>query len=329
LNTLVIGAGLIGTKRAEQVVSHHGSSLAAVVDPNTEIGKTLAKSYNVPLYENYESTIADDNIQAVIVCTPNKYLLPIALKALDSGKHVLIEKPMCRNYDEAKELADMAGKAESRLKIGFNHPYHPALMDAYTIFKDGGIGTPMYIRAIYGHGGRPGYDEEWRASKDICGGGELLDQGVHVIDLVQRFFGVPSKVEGHLAQWVWKKSEVEDNAFVHMFWEDGKAAQFHTSWTQWKNKFKFEIYGEEGSLEIDGLGKSYGVETLLYSKRAMQGGAPDVKIKKFEKEDDSWKLEWADFVDSIGSGDRFYSGEVDSSLAVMKTVKEIYDSSIA
>jgi predicted dehydrogenase len=234
----------------------------------------------------------------VIVATPNKFIREIAISALEHGKHVLCEKPLGRNAEEAEAIWSKAKERGLVLKTGFNHRFHPAIRDAKKIADDGGIGKIYLMRAVYGHGGRPGYDKEWRASREICGGGELLDQGVHVIDLFRWFMGEFDEVFGRVATFFWDM-EVEDNAFAMFRTDPGQVATMHTSWTQWKNKFLLEIIGEKGYLVVDGLGGSYGMERLVTGKRKVGGGAPDEEILEFPGPDISWRDELKEFAASI------------------------------
>ena len=137
-------------------------------------------------------------------------------------------------------------------------------------------------------------EKEWRASKDLCGGGELLDQGVHIIDMIRWFGGDVKEVLGKVETKFWNM-EVEDNAFAVLETLNNVTASFHVSWTCWRNIFSFEIFGTEGYLKIDGLGGSYGLETLEFGKRKKEGGRPDIEIFEFPDEDISWENEWKEF----------------------------------
>ena len=183
-----------------------------------------------------------------------------------------------------------------------------------------------YIRAVYGHGGRPGYDKEWRGDKDLAGGGELLDQGAHLVDLIRWMVGEPILAIGKTVQYVWNVGDMEDNAFGLFTWEDGKIAQFHTSWTQWKNRFQFQLYGTLGALEVEGLGGSYGTETLTHYRRNLAGGAPEVETMTFEGPDESWLKEWHDFVTAIRTGGQFM-GTPEEGVGVMRLIDGLYRSS--
>jgi predicted dehydrogenase len=252
-----------------------------------------------------------------VVATPNGILAEIACAALEAGKHVLAEKPMGRNLQEAEAMKAAADRSRRRLKIGFNHRYHPALAEAHRRFGEGRIGRFIHARVRYGHGGRPGYEKEWRGSRELAGGGELTDQGVHVIDLLQWFVGaVPDEAFGYLQTAVWPLGDLEDNAFALLRWKDGGVASLHTAWTQWKNLFSFEVFGTGGALIVEGLGRSYGPERLTMYTRRPEGGAPDTTQEVFDGEDASWRQEWEDFVRGAVEGCPMLGGANDGVMAM-------------
>jgi predicted dehydrogenase len=295
----IVGAGLIGKKRAEAITSLSGNiKVNLVSDVDAENAGELGRFCGAALCVDWRELTRRDDIDGVIVATPNKFIREIALSALEHGKHVLCEKPLGRNAGEAEAIWLKAKERGLILKTGFNHRFHPAVRAAKKIVEDGGIGKIYLMRAVYGHGGRPGYDKEWRASRDICGGGELLDQGVHVIDLFRWFLGEFDEVFGRVATFFWDM-EVEDNAFAIFRTDRGQVATMHTSWTQWKNKFLLEILGEKGYLIVDGLGGSYGTERLVIGKRKVSGGAPDEEIIEFPGPDISWREELKEFASAI------------------------------
>jgi predicted dehydrogenase len=264
-------------------------------------------------------------VDVVIVSTPNGYTTEIATAALSAGKHVLVEKPPGRDLGEARQLAEASRAAGRSLKIGFNHRYHPAIARAYEAFSNGLIGRIINVRARYGHGGRPGYEKEWRGNPDLAGGGELTDQGVHIADLLHWFMGLPSDAFAFLQTAVWPIKPLEDNAFGLFRYADGAVASMHTSWTQWKNLFSLEIFGDNGSFIIEGLGGSYGVERLLTIIRNPAGGVPSVKEEIFDGPDDSWQLEWQDFVQGVTEGTS-YLGRPEDGVAAMAMIDALYRS---
>jgi predicted dehydrogenase len=188
----------------------------------------------------------------------------------------------------------------------------------------GDLGPLFFIHAIYGHGGRPGYEKEWRGDPDLAGGGELLDQGVHLLDLSRWFLGDLDVVAAVTPRWHWDVAPLEDNAFVLLQTPSGQIANLHTSWTMWKNKFSFEALGRDGYARIDGLGGSYGVESLTVGHKRTEGGVPVETCTTYEQADPSWEADWRDLVTSIEEG-RGPEVDAEAGLAVMQLVDEIYE----
>lgn len=324
-NVLIIGAGKIGSIRASVIRKLSKSSKIFIFDKVQKNANTLSKKVSGEVCKSVDNGLKNSEVNIVIISVINKYSKALCIKALKAGKHVLLEKPMGMNYKEALEISKAAKKYKKIFKCGFNHRYHPGLKEAHKQCKNKKIGKLLFIRGAYGHGGRAGYDKEWRAKKSLCGGGELLDQGCHLIDLSHWFFGFESlKRQSSFNKTMFWNMEVDDNAFTTFETKSGKVAQLHASWTQWKNMFRFEIYGDKGSIEVNGLGKSYGTETVITQVRTKLGAAPKVTKKEFKGEDKSWELEWKDFTKSIKNKTKVMSNEVES-LLVMKTISMLYN----
>jgi predicted dehydrogenase len=211
---------------------------------------------------------------------------------------VLLEKPGARCATELDPVATAAQSTGVLVRVGFNHRYHRAFRKAREILATGNLGSPMFVRARYGHGGRIGYEKEWRANAEISGGGEAIDQGVHLIDLARWFLGDFVKVQGAAPTFYWNMP-VEDNAFFLLHTASGSVAFLHASWTEWKNVFSFEYFGRTGKLEISGLGGSYGIERLAYFQMLPSMGPPETTIYEYPVADDSWEAEMADFAEDI------------------------------
>lgn len=250
----IIGCGLIGTKRARSLPS--SCRLIAVHDTNRASAETLISEIGSgEVVDSIDEVIRDERIDVVIVATAHSSLASIALGAVENGKHVLIEKPGARNADELSAVKIAAEISGRRVRVGFNHRFHPAMLLAHKLINSGAYGDLLWIRGRYGHGGRIGYDREWRAIKDVSGGGELLDQGSHLIDLTRFFFGDVSMTYAHLTTAFWDM-EVEDNAFLQLQPECGGTAWLHASWTEWKNTFSLEITLKTAKIDISGLGEA-------------------------------------------------------------------------
>jgi predicted dehydrogenase len=294
----IVGCGLIGNRRAG-VAQRASDEVVLVADIDPQRARETSAALKTDWTAEWREVAAHPGIDAVVVATTNNNLLPVTVAALAGGKHVLCEKPLGRNAREAKEMLDAAKAANKILKAGFNHRHHPAIWQAHELAQAGKIGPLMSIRAAYGHGGRPGYDQEWRGNPDLAGGGELLDQGVHIVDLCRWFLGEFSQVSGMLGTWFWKVAPLEDNGFALLRTATGQIASLHTSWTQWKNLFRFEIFGLNGFLTVEGLGGSYGPELLTMGLRRPESGAPLLESWEYPGPDISWEAEWREFTGAI------------------------------
>ncbi|MGB7767622.1 MAG: Gfo/Idh/MocA family oxidoreductase [Verrucomicrobiia bacterium] len=293
----IIGCGLIGKKRLAGLPA--GSKLAIACDTNlvrAEELVTLARTGR-PVAD-FAQAVADSQVDAVIVATINSALAEVSAAAIRAGKHVLVEKPAGVSVRQIDELIALADKHGVCVRVGFNHRYHPAFRQAREIFESGVMGELMFIRARYGHGGRAGYDREWRADPKLSGGGELIDQGIHLIDLAGWFLGEFKKIDGHAATYFWNMP-VDDNAFLSLQTAKNQTAWLHVSCTEWKNLFSFEIYGRNTKLHVEGLGGSYGVEKLYHYQMKPEMGIPDTKVHEFSGPDESWRMEMAEFEEDI------------------------------
>jgi len=296
----IIGCGLIGCKRALALTEE--DILTACCDVNYEIAKKFGDEFNCKVFTDHKRLFSTSECDVVIVAVVNKFIKDIVVDALKLGKHVIAEKPLGRNYYESKEMYSVYKKNSAIkhivFKIGFNHRFHPAILYAKELLQNGSIGKVINIRGRYGHGGRPGMEKEWRASKELCGGGELLDQGVHMIDLVRWFGGEIKEVFAKVETKFWNMG-VEDNAFAILKTENNVTASFHVSWTNWKNIFSFEAFGTNGYVRVEGLGGSYGIESLEYGKRNEKGGRPEIQIIEYPADDISWNEEWKEFKNAL------------------------------
>lgn len=318
----IIGCGLIGRKRLGALPA---GAFAAACDLDLARAEQLVSTAQSGYATgDVERLFADTAIDAVIICTLNASLAPLALAAMRAGKHVLVEKPGAISLAELEELLEAARAADVRVRVGFNHRYHPALQKAHALFASGVLGPLMFIRGRYGHGGRVGYDREWRADPKLSGGGELMDQGVHLIDLAGWFLGDFTSIEGHATTYFWKMP-VDDNAFLNLRTAAGQTAWLHVSCTEWKNLFSLEIYGRDAKLQIDGLGGSYGLERLTFFKMLPEMGPPETTTWEFPRGDDSWRLEIADFVEDLRLGREPQPGlrEAGAALAVVERLHHL------
>jgi predicted dehydrogenase len=315
----------MGKKRARAL---GGSTLVACADADPRRAEMLAEEHpGAQPIASWSALTSRNDVDVVIVSTTHEALPEIAAAAARSGKHVLVEKPAARRPTELELVIEAAKEGHALVRVGFNHRFHPAFLKAKELVDSGALGPLLYIRGRYGHGGRLGYDREWRAQPSLSGGGELIDQGVHLVDLARWFLGDFVDVHGFVPTYFWDMP-VEDNAFLLLRTAQGRIAQLHASWTEWKNLFSFEIFGRTGKLEVSGLGGSYGVERLLHYRMKPEMGPPEVSSWEFAGTDESWQAEFSAFADDIRAGRQPDPGLPDA-LAVLRVVKCIYEQSPA
>jgi len=319
-NIAIVGCGLIGSKRAQSLA---GARLGICCDLDRGRALALAAAHpGAEIVADWHAAVALPDIQIVIVATTHDMLAPIAAEAAGAGKHVFIEKPGARRASELDPVAEAARRTGALVRVGFNHRFHRAIQKARAIFDSGAIGPLMFIRGRYGHGGRPGYEREWRADAALSGGGELLVQGVHLVDLARWFLGDFTRIAGRTPSYFWKMP-VEDNAFLLLETAAGQIAFLHASWTEWKNLFSFEICGRDGKLEITGLGDSYGTERLTFYKMMPEMGPPETTAWEFPMADNSWETEFAEFLEDIRLQRQPRPGIADAQ-AVLGVVERVY-----
>lgn len=323
MKVAIIGAGLVGTKRAAAIEKIDQLRVAVVCDSDFSRAKKLAARHRAKVLRGWRQAVRDPDVDIVIVATPNRWLLSIALVAVKAKKHVLIEKPGATRASDLRKVLMAAKRAKVGAWVGYNHRFHPAVMKAYKLFKAGKIGQPLYIRGVYGQGGRKGYEKDWRALPHRYGGGEMMDQGSHLIDLFQYFLGRSKLKFASLKKYFWKMP-VEDNAIFMLEDQAGRAGFFHTSWTQWKNKFTFEIFGTKGALVVKGLGRSYGPESLTLYTRPVEGGVPREKTWVWEEGDRSFLIELRHFVKLLPRKAVLYR-RFDEAIRNLKIVESAYN----
>ena len=320
MKAAIIGCGLIGHKRAAALPD--SVELVGCFDTVDSIAQIFATEFGTKVFTSVQELLAVEDLDFVVVATRHDSLSTLALATLNAGKHVFIEKPGAINHDELLKVYEKAKKNKLRVHIGYNHQYHPAISKAMEMFGQGAIGELMFLRGRYGHGGRLGYEKEWRADKIKSGGGELIDQGTHLIDLSLGFMGEVQLDYAAAPTYFWNMP-VEDNAFISLKNNAGNIAFLQASCTEWKNMFSMEIYGKTGKLEISGLGRSYGVETLTLHKMLPEMGPPISESWSFTEPDDSWTLEVQEFIEDLRTGAR-NSDNLASSLEVLRVIAEIY-----
>lgn len=243
----IVGAGSIGQIRIQALKDVEGCELAAIADVNTERARSVAPSGKIGIFDDYQKLIASDHIDSVIVSTPPHLHEEIVVAALDAGKHVLCEKPLSNTVDACRRMVEASKRTGKVLTTGFNHRYFPAVQFVKRTLDSGAIGELDHIRAFAGHTGLSEFKAPWMYDKKIMGGGALMDNGIHIIDLTRYLLGDVEEVFGLATCDVWKLDHSEDNGFALMLSPQGKRAVLHATWTEWKGyRFHIEAYGDKG-----------------------------------------------------------------------------------
>ncbi|MBB4198063.1 LmbZ [Rhodoblastus sphagnicola] len=317
----IIGCGLIGDKRAKAIGSW--GRLTACADRELGRAEALARPRGARAYADWRDLAKAEDVDLVIIATAHDSLAEITLAAVEAGKHVLVEKPAARRSHELAAVIEARDRVGVKVHVGFNHRYHRSLQKARELISGGGLGELMFLRARYGHGGRIGYEKEWRADPKLSGGGELIDQGPHLIDLSRWFLGEFAKVDGFAHTYFWDMP-VDDNAFMTLRTAREQTAFLHVSCSEWKNLFSMEIYGRDGKIELNGLGGSYGVERITFYKMLPEMGPPETYAWEYPMADNSWSVEMEAFARQIQADEPCDCGLEDAK-AALEIVEKIYE----
>ncbi len=324
MRVAIIGAGLQCRRRAPVIKDSKTDKLAVIASLHREHAEEIARQVGCEASDDWRSAVARPDVDAVVVCTPPSVHAEISIAAMKAGKHVLCEKPLTRTVAEAEQMVAAAREAGVTLKCGFNHRHHPAVWEAKRRLDDGKIGKPLFGRCRYGICGRPSYEQEWRADPEQAAGGQLIEQGTHAIDLFRWFLGEIVEVACMTGVEYFKNQTLDDNGMAMFRTSAGAIANLHTSLTQWKNLFSFEVFGEEGYLQVEGLGTSYGTEKLIAGRRDFSGPFEDL-VTEFRGGDISWREEWKEFSQAIAEGREPIGSGLDG-LAAMRIGLAAYES---
>jgi len=319
----IIGTGLQFSRRAQVLKASNSDELVSISGLDFEEASKIAHKYSCHADMNWMETVSRDDVEAIIVCTPPSSHAEISIAALRAGKHVLCEKPLSRSIEEAIQMVGVAKEVGRVLKCGFNHRHHQGILEAKKNVDKGYIGRPAFARCRYGICGRPDYSDEWRANPSYAAGGQLIEQGIHGIDLIRWFTSEFAEVACMTSRHYFRDQTLEDDGFAIFRMRCGASASLHTSLLQWQNLFSFEVYGDEGYFRVEGLGGAYGVQTLYLGKRDFHAPFQDHVIQ-YRGADISWSEEWKEFVDSIQE-DREPIGSGNDGLAAMKVAVTAYE----
>ena len=325
IKTGIIGCGVVGKKRKKYIIENPNFELSAISDITYK--KNFLKRGGIKYYKNYQD-IFDNDLDAIFICMPNYLAKDITISALKRNIHVFCEKPPSRNHSELLEVKKFYNKKNSlKLKYGFNHRYHDSVLKARDIIRDKKYGKVVNIRGVYGKSKIVTMSKGWRSKRKFAGGGILLDQGIHMLDMINLFIGEIVEVKSMISNSFWNKN-VEDNAFALLKSRNNQIVSVHSSATQWQHRFNLEITLENGLLVLSGIlsgSKSYGKERLIFIPRSnSNSGSKNKKRFTFLQEDLSWKKEVDEFANCICNDKKVVNGTLDESLKVMKLIEEIY-----
>lgn len=323
----IAGYGYMGQIRGKVIERNPKLELVGICDVNNE---TIAKT-SVPTYSSYKELL-DKDLDIMFVCVPNFYAPDICIDSMNAGVHVFCEKPPGRNVDDIKRMI-RAENDKVKLMFGFNHRFHPGIIKAKVIVDSNRLGKIINIRGLYGKSGGVNFVSSWRNNRKISGGGILLDQGIHMLDLFQHFCGDFEYVKCFTGNSFWNY-DVEDNAYVILKNKNGQNAFFHSSATMWKHTFKLDITLENGYIVVEGLlskSGSYGREMIVIGKRQFEDeanavGNPEEEITYFDR-DLSWDLEVGEFIKCITQDKQITMCSSMDALMVMNIIEAAYKNS--
>jgi predicted dehydrogenase len=298
----IIGCGRTGAKRAAALTP--GDAVVGCFDALPAAAEQLAREHGATACASAEELLALGP-DVVVVAVTHERLGELTESALEAGTHVLVEKPAGLGSSQIDRLIAAQERSGRRVKVGFNHRFHPGIARAAAELHSGRHGELLHLRARYGHGGRPGYGSEWRAQPERSGGGELTDQGMHLLDLSHWLAG-PLPLHSALLRTHFWDTPVEDNAALILGEagrREGPWAMLHVTWTEWKNMFSLEIYCRTAKLQVDGLVHSYGPQRLRIYTMRPELGPPDLEEIGYTDEDGSWAAEWEHFAGALAAGD--------------------------
>jgi predicted dehydrogenase len=320
----IAGYGVVGRRRHECVNIHSDMEVVAVCDQRFSNNKDNGISF----FKNYNDLL-QENLDVLMVCLTNDIAPKVTILGLKKGLHVFCEKPPGKDVSDILKVISVERKhPEQKLMYGFNHRYHDSVKEAIRIINSNELGAIINMRGVYGKSQLVTFSQpDWRTKREIAGGGVLLDQGIHMVDLMRLFAGEFTEIHSFIENSFWNY-DVEDNAYALMRTESGKVAMLSSSATQWRHRFNLDINLERGSLILGGIlsgSKSYGAETLtiVHSDPENDFGDPKETTIRYN-EDPSWHAEIKEFADCVINDKKITSGSSHDALQTMKLVYRIY-----
>jgi predicted dehydrogenase len=329
IRTAIVGMGRMGVTRYNAMKRHGGFDVVAICDTN----ETNMEDYSEEKYTDWKECIDKCNPETVVVCTFNRTIPEVVCYALNKGMSVFSEKPPGRTLEDALLMQKTQKETGNILKFGFNHREHNSVIEAKTLIDSGILGDVVCIRGVYGKAGNSNFPNEWRNNRALSGGGILLDQGIHMLDLMCYLTDSDMHVKsGTISNLVWKNMDTEDSAMAVLETDKGQIISIHSNALQWRHKFDMDIMLTNGYIALNGLltsTRSYGEERITYYKKDLgmktgRLGKPKEYTMCFD-EDSSWDIEMAEFYDVVVNGKELKNGKPEDAVRVMRIIKEIYE----
>lgn len=321
----IAGYGIVGKRRHQYISEHPNLCVTAVCDQSLSSDSQVFTG--IKYFNNYKDLL-NTELDILFVCLPNNIAAEVTIEGLEKGLHVFCEKPPGKDVEDIIKVIESEKKHPSlKLKYGFNHRYHESIRETLKIIQSGELGEVINIRGVYGKSRVIPFSGGWRSKRELAGGGILLDQGIHMVDLMRLFCGEFNEVKSFISNDFWKH-DVEDNAYALLKDTKGRVAMLNSTATQWQHKFNLEITLSQGYIELHGIlsgSKSYGEEKIVIGKRdeVSDNGQMESKTIKF-LQDNSWKDEIFEFADAVINNAPIVSGTSKDALETMKLVFKIY-----
>jgi predicted dehydrogenase len=322
----IAGFGIVGRRRKDCIDRNPDMRVVAVCDRTFPDEGVLADG--VHYYRNYQQLLTED-LDALVVCLTNDIAPEVTIAGIEAGLHVFCEKPPGRSVEDiVRVIAHERRHPSLKLMYGFNHRYHESVQDALKILRTGELGRVINLRGMYGKAKLVTFNQpDWRTRREIAGGGVLLDQGIHMVDLMRLFGGDFTDVHSFISNRHWGY-DVEDNAYALMRTAEGVVAMLNSSATQWRHRFHLDINLEKGSIILAGIlsgTKSYGAETLTIVRADPDNdnGDPKEQVTRYNR-DPSWDGEISAFSEAIRKDTPVQAGNSGDALRTMRLVFNIY-----
>ena len=321
----IAGYGIVGKCRRQFIDLNPNMKTVAVSDINFH-QEGIAPD-GVKFYPSYQE-LFNEKLDALFVSLPNYLAAEVTIAGLERGLHVFCEKPPGRTVRNIRDvIAAEKKQPHLKLKYGFNHRYHESVKEAKKVIESNQYGKIINLRGVYGKSSIIPFDKGWRSERRYAGGGILLDQGIHMLDMMLYFAGDFEEVKSFVSNSYWTH-DVEDNAYTIMRNHEGCIAMLHSTATQWQHKFRLEINLRDALLEMSGIlsgTKSYGDERLkIIPKKDGSSVGSFLEITNSYLDDNSWQCEIDEFADIIINNKVVENGNSAEALKVMELVYKIY-----